>query len=648
MIATKQTLCCRAINIKINIKIKRSLSYRNHVHVVRAYDQPQSQNQEPIAHINIIKEQTQGTTKVPFGVLSAPDVGVDDKDKDRGEESYTDFINDVKRKRVVSVDMRPDATLLTSYTVDGKQFTVNLPISTAEIGTVDILAFLEKAGVNVTIKPEVVDPNYFGMIMRNIFPITFLAYVTYVVIQGMGKGGGGGMGMFMNKDFDLKIDTGVTFDEVAGAEIAKTELMEVVDFLKNPGKYDALGAQVPKGVLLYGSPGVGKTLLARAVAGEAGVPFFACSGSDFIELFVGVGAGRVRNLFQKAKEKAPCIIFIDEIDTIGKQRGGGGGFGGNDEREQTINQLLTLMDGFEGNTGVIVIAATNRPDVLDAALLRPGRFDRRILVDLADVKGRTAILGIHTRGKPIADDVNLRSIAKNTVGFSGADLQSLCNEAAIYAARENASRITSDHFEAALEKLTLGEARRSILVTEDKKRIVSYHEAGHALMGLLVNDYEVVRKVSIVPRGSAAGVTYFEPREENLDISLVSQEYLMNRIMVALGGRVAEELIFGPSKITTGASGDLQEVQRIARDMVSLYGFNESLGAANWANVPGSDEDTYNETRAIVESRYNLTYSLLEKNIKYLHKIADALMEKEVLTNVDLQHICSGLKSDLE
>jgi len=344
-----------------------------------------------------------------------------------------------------------------------------------------------------------------------------------------------------------------------GVDGAKLELMEVVDFLKNPDKYTKLGAKIPKGCLLVGPPGTGKTLIAKAVAGEAGVPFFSCAASEFVELFVGVGASRVRDLFEKAKAKAPCIVFIDEIDAVGRQRGAGMG-GGNDEREQTINQLLTEMDGFDGNTGVIVLAATNRPDVLDSALLRPGRFDRQVTVDRPDVQGRVKILGVHSRGKTLASDVDFEKIARRTPGFTGADLQNLMNEAAIMAARRDLKEISKEEVADALERIIAGPEKKGAVMSEQKKKLVAYHEAGHALVGALMPEYDPVAKISIVPRGAAGGLTFFAPSEERLESGLYSRSYLENQMCVALGGRIAEELIFGPENVTTGASNDFQQV----------------------------------------------------------------------------------------
>merc|ERR1719277_2253633 len=408
----------------------------------------------------------------------------------------------------------------------------------------------------------------------------------------------------------MEPQTGVTFQDVAGCDGAKQELTEIVDFLKNPAKYSALGAKIPKGAIMEGPPGTGKTLLARAVAGEAGVPFISASGSEFVEMFVGVGASRVRDLFGEANKNAPCIVFIDEIDAIGRQRagaGGGMGGGGNDEREQTLNQILTEMDGFEGNTGVIVIAATNRADVLDSALIRPGRFDRRVPVDLPDVKGRLEILGVHARGKPLAKDFDLGIVAKRTTGFSGASLANLMNEAAIVAARNGKKEISYDEVDYAIDRQTVGMAKTTGMSFSARQRLVAYHEAGHAIMGLLTPDYDMVTKVTIVPRSNGAGgFTLFTPPEERLESGMYSFKYLLGQLTVALGGRVAEEIIYGKDEITTGASNDLQQVRNIARRMVAQWGFaNEAMGNAPvaWEAPDGSSIMTATTASARTEKQ---------------------------------------------
>jgi cell division protease FtsH len=442
-------------------------------------------------------------------------------------------------------------------------------------------------------------------------------------------------------------ETGVSFQDVAGADQAKLELQEVVDFLKNPDKYTALGAKIPKGCLLVGPPGTGKTLLARAVAGEAGVPFFSCAASEFVELFVGVGASRVRDLFEKAKAKAPCIVFIDEIDAVGRQRGAGMG-GGNDEREQTINQLLTEMDGFSGNSGVIVLAATNRPDVLDSALLRPGRFDRQVTVDRPDVAGRVRILEVHSRGKALAKDVDFDKVARRTPGFTGADLQNLMNEAAILAARRDLKEISKDEISDALERIIAGPEKKNAVVSEQKRKLVAYHEAGHALVGALMPEYDPVAKISIIPRGQAGGLTFFAPSEERLESGLYSRSYLENQMAVALGGRVAEEVIFGQNNVTTGASSDFMQVSRVARQMVERFGFSKKIGQVAIGSSGGnpfmgqqmSSQSDYSmatadivdsEVRELVEVAYSRATQIINTHIDILHRLAQLLIEKETV-----------------
>merc|ERR1719149_163631 len=401
-------------------------------------------------------------------------------------------------------------------------------------------------------------------------------------------GGPGGVGKSQSK-IQMEPQTGVTFLDVAGCDGAKLELTEVVDFLKEPAKYSALGAKIPRGAIMEGPPGTGKTLLARAVAGEAGVPFISASGSEFVEMFVGVGASRVRDIFGEAKKNAPCIIFIDEIDAVGRQRAGGGSGGGNDEREQTLNQILTEMDGFEGNSGVIVLAATNRADVLDAALLRPGRFDRRVPVDLPDKDGRFEILKVHVRGKPLRDDVDLELVAKRTIGFSGASLANLMNEAAIVSARNDKTEIGYEEIDYAIDRATVGMVKETGTSFPNRQLLVAYHEAGHAITGALTPDYDMVTKVTILPRtNGAGGFPLFTPTEERLESGLYSMRYLKGQLVVALGGRVAEEIVFGKEEVTTGASGDLQQVRNIARRMVAQWGYSkDKLGATSWESPDG-------------------------------------------------------------
>jgi cell division protease FtsH len=453
----------------------------------------------------------------------------------------------------------------------------------------------------------------------------------------------------------MEPQTQVTFNDVAGIEGAKLELTEVVDFLKNPDRFTAVGAKIPKGVLLVGPPGTGKTLLAKAVAGEAGVPFFSISGSEFVEMFVGVGASRVRDLFEQAKKNAPCIVFIDEIDAVGRQRGAGLG-GGNDEREQTLNQLLTEMDGFEGNTGIIIVAATNRPDVLDSALMRPGRFDRQVVVDRPDYSGRLQILGVHARGKTLSKDVDLDRVARRTPGFTGADLANLLNEAAIMAARRQLTEISMDEVNDAIERVMAGPEKKDRVMSERRKRLVAYHEAGHALVGALMPDYDAVQKISIIPRGNAGGLTFFTPSEERMESGLYSRSYLQNQMAVALGGRVAEEIVYGEDEVTTGASNDLQQVARVARQMVTRFGMSDKLGPVALGRSQGgmflgrdigAERDFSEDTAATIDEEvsdlvavaYKRATDVLTSNRAVLDELADLLVEQETVDAEQLQEL---------
>jgi len=450
----------------------------------------------------------------------------------------------------------------------------------------------------------------------------------------------------------MQPDTGVTFEDVVGVDQAKIELEEVVQFLKEQDRFTELGARIPRGLILEGPPGTGKTLLARAVAGEAGVPFFSVSGSEFVEMFVGVGASRVRDLFAQAKKNAPCIIFIDEIDAVGRQRGGGQG-GGNDEREQTLNQILTEMDGFEGNPGIIVIAATNRADVLDSALLRPGRFDRRIMVDNPDFSGRVAILGVHARGKPLEDDVDLESIARRTPGFSGASLANLMNEAAIFAARKDKVKIGNEQISDALDRVTLGPEKKNAEISMQKRELVAYHEAGHAVVGALIPDYDQVAKITITPRGGAGGLTFFAPNEDRTDSGLYSRQYLESMMAVALGGRIAEEIIFGEDEITTGASNDLERVSSTAKRMVMEFGMSEKIGQVALAGGQGGQQQPMSaetkvlidaEVSRLVQGAYTRAKQLLLDNRESLDKLAVMLCEKETVTAEEFAQILNDSK----
>ncbi|MFM9157833.1 MAG: ATP-dependent zinc metalloprotease FtsH2, partial [Dolichospermum sp.] len=465
--------------------------------------------------------------------------------------------------------------------------------------------------------------------------------------------GGPGQAMNFGKSrarFQMEAKTGVKFDDVAGIEEAKEELQEVVTFLKQPEKFTAVGARIPKGVLLVGPPGTGKTLLAKAIAGEAGVPFFSISGSEFVEMFVGVGASRVRDLFKKAKDHAPCIIFIDEIDAVGRQRGAGIG-GGNDEREQTLNQLLTEMDGFEGNTGIIIIAATNRPDVLDAALLRPGRFDRQVTVDAPDIKGRLEVLQVHARNKKLDDSVSLEAIARRTPGFTGADLANLLNEAAILTARRRKEGITLAEIDDAVDRVVAG-MEGTPLVDSKSKRLIAYHEVGHALVGTLLKDHDPVQKVTLIPRGQAQGLTWFTPNEEQ---GLISRSQLKARITGALGGRAAEEVIFGSAEVTTGAGGDLQQLSGMARQMVTRFGMSDlgplSLESQQGEVFLGRDWTTRSEyseaiasridtqVRMIVEECYAHAKKIMRDHRSLADRLVELLIEKETINGDELRQI---------
>src|SRR2546430_1079472 len=479
----------------------------------------------------------------------------------------------------------------------------------------------------------------------------------YMLRQMQGASGGRGAMSFGKSRARLlgEDQVNVTFADVAGVEEAKQEVAEIVDFLKDPGKFQKLGGKIPKGVLMVGSPGTGKTLLARAIAGEAKVPFFTISGSDFVEMFVGVGASRVRDMFEQAKKHAPCIIFIDEIDAVGRHRGAGLG-GGHDEREQTLNQLLVEMDGFEGNEGIIVIAATNRPDVLDPALLRPGRFDRQVVVPLPDVRGREQILRVHMRRVPLADDVKPALIARGTPGFSGADLANLVNEAALFAARANKRIVGMDEFERAKDKILMGTERRSMVMSEAEKRMTAYHEAGHAIVGMTVPEHDPVYKVTIIPRGRALGVTQFLPEQDRYSFS---KRRLESAITTLFGGRIAEELIFGPESVTTGAANDIERATELARNMVTKWGLSDRLGPLTYTEETGevflgrsvtqhkqvSDVTAHaidEEIRRVIEGNYQRARQILTSSLDKLHTMADALMKYETIDEEQLKDLMAG------
>ncbi|NOR42332.1 MAG: ATP-dependent zinc metalloprotease FtsH, partial [Gammaproteobacteria bacterium] len=490
------------------------------------------------------------------------------------------------------------------------------------------------------------------------FPFLLLIGIWIFFMRQMQGGGGGRGAMSFGKSKARMLgedEIKTSFKDVAGAEEAKEEVAELVDFLKDPGKFQKLGGKIPSGVLLVGSPGTGKTLLARAIAGEAKVPFFTISGSDFVEMFVGVGASRVRDMFETAKKHAPCIIFIDEIDAVGRHRGAGVG-GGHDEREQTLNQLLVEMDGFEGNEGVIVIAATNRPDVLDPALLRPGRFDRQVVVPLPDIRGREQILKVHMRKIPVDDNVRPAIIARGTPGFSGADLANLVNEAALFAARENGKTVTMAHFERAKDKIMMGAERKSMVMSEKEKKLTAYHEAGHAIVGRLVPDHDPVYKVSIIPRGRALGVTMFLPEEDRYSHS---KQHLESQISSLFGGRIAEELIYGKDSVTTGASNDIERATSLSRNMVTKWGLSERLGPLTYSEDEGEvflgrsvtqhknmGDDTARiideEIRSLIDRNYQRAEKILKEHMDVLHAMTDALMKYETIDAHQIDALMAG------
>ena len=553
----------------------------------------------------------------------------------KSELSYTGFIQQVQQKKVESVTITNDHGIKGKLK-NGTEFNSYAPSDETLIKT------LQDNGVEITAAPPE-QPAWWMSLLGSAIPIIILVVLFFFIMQQ--TQGGGGRVMNFGKSRAKLMGEGnvkVSFKDVAGAEEAKQELEEVVEFLKDPGKFTAIGAKIPKGVLLAGPPGTGKTLLAKAVAGEAGVPFFTISGSDFVEMFVGVGASRVRDLFTQAKKNAPCIIFIDEIDAVGRQRGAGLG-GGHDEREQTLNQLLVEMDGFGANEGIITIAATNRPDILDPALLRPGRFDRQVIVGRPDLRGREAILKVHARNKPLADDVDLKTIAKKTPGFTGADLSNLLNEAALLAARLNKKVITMAEVEEASEKVSMGPERRSHIVSDKDRKLTAYHESGHAIVAHLLPHADPVHKVTIIPRGAAGGYTMMLPTEEQ---NYKTKSQLLADIRVALGGRVAEALIL--DEISTGASGDLQSVTNTARAMVTRWGMSDELGPIVFGEQQEQvflgknlgHERNYSEEIAakidseihrIVEDAYKDVTKLLSDNEKFLHDMANALLEEETI-----------------
>ncbi len=567
--------------------------------------------------------------------------------------SYGRFLDYLDAGRVTSVELYDSGRTAIVEAVDPQldnrvqRLRVDLPNNAPEL-----IARLRDSQISFDTHPARNDGALWGLLGNLVFPILLIAGLFFLFRRSNNVPGGPGQAMNFGKSkarFQMEAKTGVLFDDVAGVEEAKEELQEVVTFLKKPERFTAVGARIPKGVLLVGPPGTGKTLLAKAIAGEAGVPFFSISGSEFVEMFVGVGASRVRDLFKKAKETAPCIVFIDEIDAVGRQRGAGIG-GGNDEREQTLNQLLTEMDGFEGNTGIIIIAATNRPDVLDSALLRPGRFDRQVTVDAPDIKGRLAVLEVHARNKKISEEVSLEAIARRTPGFTGADLANLLNEAAILTARRRKEGITMTEIDDAVDRVIAG-MEGTPLIDGKSKRLIAYHEVGHAIVGTLLKDHDPVQKVTLIPRGQARGLTWFMPDE---DQGLISRSQILARITGALGGRAAEDVIFGDAEITTGAGGDLQQVAGMARQMVTRYGMSD-LGPLSLESQQevflGRDFATRTEysnkiasridaqIQAIAEHCYQEACQIIRDNREVIDRLVDLLIEKETIDGDEFRQI---------
>ena len=565
-----------------------------------------------------------------------------EKNSKPADISYTSFMQHVQQDEIKQVTIVDN--VISGKLKDGKEFSTVAPNDSKLVEKLEA----KKVDIKAELPPQ---PPWWMSILSSILPMLIIVGLWFMLMNQGGAGGGKVMnfGKSRARRYDeekLKI----TFKDVAGADEAKQELEEVVEFLKHPQKYNDLGAKIPKGVLLYGPPGTGKTLLAKAVAGEAGVPFFSISGSDFVEMFVGVGASRVRDLFDQAKKSAPCIVFIDEIDAVGRQRGAGLG-GGHDEREQTLNQLLVEMDGFSANEGIIMIAATNRPDILDPALLRPGRFDRQIVVDRPDIKGRTEILKVHVKGKPIGQDVNLDVIAQRTPGFTGADLSNLVNEAALLTARKDKKAINMPEMEEAAERVIMGPERKSRVISDKEKRLTAYHEGGHTIVGMLLEHTDPVHKVTIIPRGRAGGYTLSLPKEDKY---YATRSEMLDELKVLLGGRVAEALVL--KEISSGASNDLQRATQLARQMICEYGMSENIGPVTFGHRQDQvflgrdiarDKDYSEEVaaeidkevRSFMEDAYAATEKLLSDNIDKLHVIAKALMEKETLEEEEINQL---------
>jgi cell division protease FtsH len=565
--------------------------------------------------------------------------------------NYSTVLADIRNNRLESVVLQGDEII--GIRKDKSRFKAYNP----ETDNTTLIGMLDKAKVEFKGQPPK-QPNFFMQLLLQLAPALLLILVfVYMLRQMQGSAGGRGAMSFGKSRARLlgEDQVNVTFADVAGVDEAKQEVGEIVDFLKDPSKFQKLGGKIPKGVLMVGSPGTGKTLLARAIAGEAKVPFFTISGSDFVEMFVGVGASRVRDMFEQAKKHAPCIIFIDEIDAVGRHRGAGLG-GGHDEREQTLNQLLVEMDGFEGSEGIIVIAATNRPDVLDPALLRPGRFDRQVVVPLPDVRGREQILRVHMRKVPLADDVKPAYIARGTPGFSGADLANLVNEAALFAARANKRIVGMDEFERAKDKIYMGAERRSMVMSDEEKKMTAYHEAGHAIVGHSVPEHDPVYKVTIIPRGRALGLTWYLPEGDRYS---TSKRRLESHITSLFGGRCAEELIFGADGVTTGASNDIERATDLARNMVTKWGLSTKLGPLTYSEENGevflgrqvtqhkqvSDETAHvidEEIRHVIDANYKRAKHILESNLDKLHAMAEALVKYETIDEQQIKDIMAG------
>jgi cell division protease FtsH len=588
------------------------------------------------------------------GSINPPDTG---RNTASTSMTYGRFLDYLDAGRVTSVDLYDGGRTAIVEAVDPQidnkvqRWRVDLPGNAPEL-----VERLRTSDISLDSHQPRNDGAIVGVLGNLLFPILLIAGLFFIFRRSNGGAGGPGQAMNFGKSkarFMMEANTGVMFDDVAGIEEAKEELQEVVTFLKKPERFTAIGARIPKGVLLVGPPGTGKTLLAKAIAGEAGTPFFSISGSEFVEMFVGVGASRVRDLFKKAKENAPCIIFIDEIDAVGRSRGAGIG-GGNDEREQTLNQLLTEMDGFEGNTGIIVIAATNRADVLDSALLRPGRFDRQVQVDPPDMKGRREVLEVHARNKKVADDISLEAIARRTPGFTGADLANLLNEAAILTARRRKDAVTMLEIDDAIDRVVAG-MEGTPLTDGKSKRLIAYHEVGHAIIATMIKAHDPLQKVTLIPRGQAQGLTWFTPSEDQM---LISRAQLKARICGALGGRAAEDVIFGDAEITTGAGNDLQQVTNMARQMVTKFGMSDDLGqlaleseqgevflGGNWGGRSEYSEEIASRidaaVREIVQKCYQDTCNIIRENRDVIDRVVDLLIEKESIDGDEFRQIVS-------